>query len=154
MPDSRNAYFAKISAPGSNPNGYVTPTDFPNAITLSRGSSRSMPIKANSGLFLCFSQISFSIKGISLRHTPHQLAVNCNITTLPRNSESFICFPSVGVMVKSGAGSPTFTIYPVLSAATLSVFTTTLSATTAALSAFPCPEHAAIPQRSNDRPPA
>ena len=32
-----------------------------------------MPIKAKSALFLCFNQISFSINGISLRQTPHQL---------------------------------------------------------------------------------
>ena len=65
---------------------------------------------------LCFCQMSFSINGISLRHTPHQLAVNWSITTLPRRLDSFTLCPSVNFTVKSGACSPTLTIYPLASA--------------------------------------
>ena len=60
-------------------------------------------------------QMSFSIKGISLRQTPHQLAVNCNMTTFPLSSDNFTLRPSVSFISKSGAVSPTLTIYPAAS---------------------------------------
>ena len=53
----------------------VTLISFLNLITFSTGSSRSMPITLSPVSFFG-SQISFSIKGISVRQTLHQLAVN------------------------------------------------------------------------------
>ena len=41
----------------------MTPVDFAKASTLSSGSSRSMPIRAKSALFLCFNQISYIWRG-------------------------------------------------------------------------------------------
>ena len=78
-------------------------------------SLKSIPKSANSGLFLYFSQMSFSIKGISLRHTPHQLAVNCIMITFPFKSFSCFLVPSGNNNSMFGAFSPTFTIYPLSS---------------------------------------
>ena len=78
-------------------------------------SLKSIPKSANAGLFLYFSQMSFSMKGISLRHTPHQLAVNCIMMTFPFRSFSCFLVPSGNNNSMFGAFSPTFTIYPLSS---------------------------------------
>ena len=45
--------------------------------------------------------------GNDMIHGPHQVAQKSRTTTFPRNSESFIFFPSKSTNVKSGASAPT-----------------------------------------------
>src|SRR5437763_15220727 len=50
---------------------------------------------------------SFSMRGMTLAHGPHQLAQQSSTTTLPLYSDSACDTASASLSVQSGAGSPT-----------------------------------------------